>query len=296
MSLHKLSVHTHAAQLDAIEQLFTDHGALSILLEDAGDYPLLEPAPGEMPIWPDTLMAGLFADDHRFGELQQALQEQFGIPPAHIRQELLPQQDWVRTCIEDFKPTAFGSRLWICPSWHTPPDPQAASIILDPGLAFGTGTHPTTAMCLRFLDAHLQQDHTVLDYGCGSGILAIAALRLGAARACAVDIDPQALIATWENAMRNGVEDWQLSIIPPAQIPADVQFDLVLANILSGPLVALAPTLAGLCRVGGEIVLAGLLVRQVAEMTEAYQPWFNLQQVEEVEGWALMHGVRYHDG
>lgn len=292
MSLHKFSIRIASPQIEDIEHLLEEHGAISISMADAGDYPLLEPLPGEMPLWPDLVIAGLFANKHSFATLAKLLQARFNIPAACITQEVLPQQDWVRACIDDFKPMSFGSRLWICPSWHKAPDPEAVNIVLDPGLAFGTGTHPTTSLCLQFLDAHARTGDRILDYGCGSGVLAIAALALGAQTACAVDIDPQALVATWENAMRNHIDESRLRIIPPQDIPTEARFDRVMANILSGPLIGLAPTLAALTQINGDIVLAGLLSRQVPDIIDAYQPWFAMQAVAEQEDWVLLHGIR----
>lgn len=197
--------------------------------------------------------------------------------------------------MENFEPLKMGKRLWICPSWCEPPDPHAVNINLDPGLAFGTGTHPTTAMCLGELDATIQPGVNLIDYGCGSGILAIAGLKLGATKAFAVDNDPQAVTATWDNAQRNAITQDQLDVFLVSQ--ADTQgrlqpADLVIANILAGPLEALAPTLIDLMNPGGRLILAGLLSEQAAALIEAYKPWVALSAVQELEGWTLLAGPK----
>jgi ribosomal protein L11 methyltransferase len=197
-------------------------------------------------------------------------------------------QDWVRITQQQFEPLAISPRLWIVPSWHAPPDPQAINIVLDPGLAFGTGSHPTTYLCLDWLEHNLEPGASLIDYGCGSGILAIAARRLGAAKVTGVDIDAQALQASRYNAKQNGVEAGFVSTDEPGIEAADV----VIANILSGPLKVLAPLLAGLTHTGGHLVLSGILEAQASELTSIYQQWFEMLPVASRDGWVRLEGVR----
>ncbi|MFP4161519.1 MAG: 50S ribosomal protein L11 methyltransferase [Ectothiorhodospira sp.] len=275
-----------------VEDALLAQGAMSVMLQDAGDVPLLEPLPGEEPLWPELWVTGLFPRETDIGTVAGALATQLAIPPEHVRHEALPDRDWVRACMDDFHPIRFGERLWIVPTWHEAPEADAVNIRLDPGLAFGTGTHPTTAMCLRWLDAHPPEDLAVLDYGCGSGILAIGALKLGARHTWAVDIDPQAMTATRENAQRNGIAPEDLSTDLPEGLPAGETFDLTLANILASPLMALAPALAGRTHPGGRILLAGLLDRQAEELISTYTPWFDMGVADQQEGWTLLQGLR----
>ena len=210
--------------------------------------------------------------------------------PAHI-----PDQDWERAWMDNFHPMQMGERLWICPSWTTPPQPEAVNIILDPGLAFGTGTHPTTAMCLGSLDRYVTPGMQVIDFGCGTGILAIAALKLGAQHALAVDNDPQAIVATTQNAERNQVASEHLTVAVPEDVswaPFEGSADIVVANILAGPLEALAPQLKRLVKPEGRLILAGLLTDQAEALIDAYAPEIELTVEQEIEGWVLLGGKR----
>ncbi|MCG5501524.1 50S ribosomal protein L11 methyltransferase [Ectothiorhodospira lacustris] len=291
----QITIPAAAEQTETVEDALLDLGAISVMLRDAGDFPLLEPLPGETPLWPDTLVTGLFAAEADIPALTAALSQGLGLEPSRIHHEILPDQDWVRACMDDFKPIRFGRRLWIVPTWHEAPDPQAVNIRLDPGLAFGTGTHPTTAMCLGWLDRHSPVDQEVLDYGCGSGILAIGALALGARHAWGVDIDPQAMTATRENAQRNGIAPERLHAALPDALPDELRFDLTMANILAGPLIALAPALGRRTRAGGHIILAGLLDRQAEEVASAHDSWFEMSVADQQDGWTLLQGVRRSD-
>ena len=257
---------------------------------DAGDQALLEPAPGETPLWRETRLCALFADSAQPAVLAATLTAVLGLPGDAIRCERVADRLWEREWLKDFRPMRFGRRLWVCPAGQPPGSAAATVLELDPGLAFGTGTHPTTALCLEWLDEAVAGDERVLDYGCGSGILALAALRLGARAASAFDIDPQALQATRENAIKNDL-DGRIEIADRAEALGD-GFDIVLANILSGPLIALAPGLAARTRTGGALVLAGLLERQSGEVAQAYQPWFDIGPVAERDGWTLLAGRR----
>jgi len=264
-------------------------GAVSVTLEDAADDAVLEPAPGETPLWPTVIVKALFDADADRESLAAALAAACpDAPPARI--ELLPDRAWEREWLKDFRPMRFGRRLWVCPGGMAPGAPNAVRIELDPGLAFGTGTHPTTALCLEWLEAVDLTGREVVDYGCGSGILAIAAARLGARAVRAVDIDPQALIATHENAVRNRVSDRVHATGEPG-LP-DASADVVVANILAGPLVELAPPLALAVRHGGAIALSGILLEQADAVTAAYRPWFDIGIAATRDGWALLTGAR----
>ena len=266
-------------------------GAVSVTLQDAADQPVYEPPPGATPLWSQTRVVGLFEADADLAEVQAKLRAALArddLPGCRI--EIIEDRDWVRAWMDDFHPMQFGTHLWVCPSNQAPPDPQAVNILLDPGLAFGTGTHPTTALCLEWLDAHAPRAASVIDYGCGSGILAIAAALLGAREVHAVDIDPQALLATAQNAEANAVAD-AIQVKAPEQLPLR-HYDLVLANILAGPLQQLAPRFAELLRPGGAVVLSGLLEAQADEVAQSYAPWFDIEPKAVRAGWARLVGQR----
>ena len=251
-----------------LEEALWSAGAASLTYQDGADQPILEPGLHETPLWDSLVVtalfeAGIVVDD----VLRQLSQVLDGPLPPH-RVELLEDKDWLREWMKDYQPMQFGERIWVCPSWLEAPDPGAINLMLDPGLAFGTGTHPTTAMCLTQLDALPLAGKTVIDYGCGSGILAIAALLLGADKVIATDIDPQALAASRDNAERNGVAA-QLQLYLPQDMPQQ-PVDVVLANILAGPLVALADQLSGLLKPGGTLLLSGLLAEQQPALVKAY--------------------------
>jgi ribosomal protein L11 methyltransferase len=272
-----------------IEDALTLLGATSVTLEDAADNPVLEPAPGETPLWPTIRIRALFQADADRGAIEARLVE---LLPATtpLSFELLEDRPWEREWLRDFHPMRFGRRLWVCPDGHLAGDAQAVRVALDPGLAFGTGTHPTTALCLEWLDGSELSGCRVIDYGCGSGILAIAALRLGAAEALAFDIDPQARLATRDNAVRNGVAD-RLTVAATAPHKA-ASCDALVANILAGPLTELAGRFATLIRPGGRIALSGVLAEQAETVAAAYGPWFMISATTVRDGWALLSGSR----
>jgi ribosomal protein L11 methyltransferase len=279
--------------LDAgrVEQALEDVGALSVTLEDAGDEPIYEPDADKPSLWSDTRLTALFPADAHMDSVLMRLTSELGLkalPPHRI--EPLEDRDWAREWLKDFKPMRFGERLWICPTAYMPPDPSAINLILDPGLAFGTGTHATTALCLEWLDSAELKGALVVDYGCGSGILAIAAARLGAAAVWAVDNDPQALVASRDNAARNGVTDKLHICLPPA-FPA-MQADLLLANILAGPLVSLAPLFAAHLKPGGRLVLSGILKTQEPDIRRAYEAEFAELESQAKDDWIRIVAVR----
>ena len=290
MPFHQLVIELGRDELARAEDACTRLGAIALSLADAGDEPLLEPAPGVTPLWHEIRLRALFPEAPEPPLLAATLQAVLGLPAAAIHIEHLADRAWEREWLKDFRPMRFGRRLWVCPAGQRPEQLAPVVLELDPGLAFGTGTHATTALCLEWLDARPQDGLRVLDYGCGSGILALAALKLGATAASAFDIDPQALLATRENALKNGLSE-RIAVQSEADAIAG-PFDLVLANILAGPLVELAPRLAAHCRPGGALVLAGLLERQSAEVAQAYRPWFDIETAAERDGWNLLAGRR----
>ena len=275
------------------EEILLAHGAQSVTQVDAADDPVLEPAPGEAPLWPRTRTVGLFEEGADFAAVIAALRDTLPDGPAAIITTAdLEEQDWVRVWLRDWHPLKFGAHLWVSPRAKLAEvnDPGAVIVALDPGLAFGTGTHPSTALCLEWLAGARLEGKAVLDFGCGSGLLAIAALKLGAARATAVDIDPQALLATRENARANGVEARLQACAPEAFSGAPHQ--VVLANILATPLKVLAPLLCAHVAPGGSLVLAGILERQAEELQAAYAPYLRLAVADSEDGWILMTATR----
>jgi ribosomal protein L11 methyltransferase len=280
---------------DRVEEIFARHGAQSITFSDAADNPVLEPAPGETPMWRDTQIAALFSPEVDLALLRDDLRTSLNIDalPSHEVNELA-DREWEREWRKDFRPMRFGHRLWIIPGDSSVADENAVIVRLDPGLAFGTGTHATTALCLEWLDGLALQGATILDYGCGSGILAIAALKLGCVHAVAMDIDPQAVTATSSNAKNNGVED--ILRVSSSTDAIDGMFDVVVANILADPLIELAESIAGRVKSGCLLTVSGILSEQVAEVLTAYSPWIAFDEaVEREQGgqiWARLSGRR----
>jgi len=281
----------------SVEEILVRHGAQSVTFSDAGDVPVLEPGPGETPLWGNTRITGLFDPGVDMDDVLADLRSSLALDqlPDH-RLETLADRDWEREWLRDFGPMQFGRRLWVCPADSEPDRSNAVIVRLDPGLAFGTGTHATTAMCLEWLDAIDLQGRTVLDYGCGSGVLAIAALKLGCKQAHAMDIDVQAVTATRENAAQNGVQDRLTVSAPEREI--DGQFDVVLANILAGPLVELAGSISDRVRSGGQLALSGILSEQAPEVLEAYAPWVDFDEPEfrqqDGQTWTRLTGRKRH--
>jgi ribosomal protein L11 methyltransferase len=287
----QLKLDSPPQQAEHISDLLSELGAAAVTFEDGADQPLFEPDPGETRLWNLTRVVGLFDAGADMPSVIEALKSALGAEaPAQFQINPVEDKDWERAWMDDFKPIRFGRNLWICPSWHTPDDPAAVNVMLDPGLAFGTGTHPTTALCLEWLDAHPPQGLEVIDYGCGSGILAIAAALLGANHVEAVDHDPQAIIATRDNADKNGVSA-KISAMLPGQFE-DKAVDLVLANILANPLLELAPRFADLVKPGGQIVLSGILAEQAEQILQRYRAWFDLEPPAQLDEWVRIDGRR----
>src|SRR5690606_14609255 len=266
-------------------------GAVSVTLTDAVDDAILEPAPGEVRLWPRTVLQALFPAEAAGPAAIVTLAEALDLPASHIRAERIADRVWEREWLKDFHPMRFGRRLWVVPHHAPPPeDPAAVIVRLDPGLAFGTGTHASTALCLTWLDAHFTAGQRMIDYGCGSGVLAVAAARLGAAAAHGFDIDPQALIATRDNAAANAVAAQVQVHDEAATLPGEV--DVVVANILAGTLVELAPRLCARLAPGGRLVLAGILKQQVHEVRAGFAPHLALTVFAERDGWSALAGRR----
>ena len=264
-------------------------GAIAVTFVDADERdasPVLEPGPGEFRLWPTARIQALFPADADRDGILRALSRALGVDPTHLRAREVADRVWEREWLRDFHAMRFGRRLWVCPHHEQVNEPGAAVVRLDPGLAFGTGTHPTTALCLEWLDTHPPVDGTVVDFGCGSGVLALAALRLGARSASCFDIDPQALIATHDNASANGLSERMRLCNSAGAIPRGA--DLLLANILSGPLVELARCFTDILAPAGTLVLSGLMEREVAEVKLAYEAWFDMRIFGVRESWVCL--------
>ena len=298
MAWIQLKVEVLPDQIEVIEDSMLLEGAQAVTLQDGADQPILEPELGTMPVWDKTIVIGLFDAEINGEQLIANMQELFSCDPAmkaHLfpkhKLELVEDKDWERAWMDNFHPMQFGDRLWVCPSWKDPEDKNAVNLMLDPGLAFGTGTHPTTAHCLRFLDQAVKGNELVVDYGCGSGILGIAALLLGSDRMLGVDNDPQALIATRQNAERNAINADKYDVVLPENT-RKVEADIMVANILAGPLMFLAENIAKLTKSGGKLALSGLLSHQADEVRQAYEPWFNMDGMEQMDDWIILTGTK----
>jgi ribosomal protein L11 methyltransferase len=278
-------------QAATYEDALLEVGAVSVTFMDAEDQPIFEPDLGTTPLWSNTHLLALFEGDADGEQVLAHLRLLTGDELPEHQVERIEDQDWERSWMDNFQPMRFGRRLWIVPSWHAAPEPEAVNLLLDPGLAFGTGTHPTTALCLQWLDDQELSGCNVLDFGCGSGILAIAALLLGAERAVGTDIDPQALEASRDNAGRNGIDPARFPLYLPQDLPAE-RADVVVANILAGPLVQLAPQITGLVKQGGRLALSGILAEQADEVRAAYAEAFELDPTAEQDGWVRISGIR----
>jgi ribosomal protein L11 methyltransferase len=277
---------TSASLAPRCEDELLARGAAAVTLEDGADQALFEQGRGEQ-LWQQTSVTGMFPADTDTDQLWQSL-------PQELREqslqsaEILEDKDWEREWMQHYQPLQYAPGLWICPSWIQPPEPEAVNIMLDPGLAFGTGTHPTTAMCLQQLSTLDLGSSELIDFGCGSGVLAIGALLLGARSALAVDTAPQALVATRSNAQRNHISEQRLRVCLPSALNGNEQADLVVANILAGPLCELAPQLCRQLRPGGTLLLSGILAEQVNMLRESYE--LDLCIAAEKDGWVALRG------
>lgn len=287
----RVEVCLNADEASAVEQTLLSIGAISIELSDAGDNAILEPAPGATPLWNDVRLRGLFAADVDKSTITEAIEGVLGRSPGQpLRFDQLAERDWLAEFEQSLSPMHFGERLWVYPTGHDCPEPDAPGISMDPGLAFGSGSHATTSLCLEWLADQSLSDMKVLDYGCGSGILALASIALGARFAAATDIDPQALLAAHINAQRNGMLD-SLAIGAPRSLGSGAQFDVIVANILSNTLIELAPTLQGYARSGARIALSGILADQITQVSAVYAQWVRFSVPARREDWAMLHGT-----
>jgi len=295
MAWLSLKIEADEQTAGVLSEALLELGALAADIEDANaetdrEQPIFgEPGEPVGSLWQNSIVSGLFAEDADIPAILAAATEaaHLTVTPRY-RVDAVAEQDWVRLTQSQFDPIQISPRLWIIPTWHTPPDPAAINLILDPGLAFGTGSHPTTRLCLEWLDRNICGGECVLDYGCGSGILAIAALKLGAGRVLGVDIDPQAMLSSRQNAGQNqAAAEFYLPDAAPK-----IQVDVVVSNILANPLKVLAPMLAQAVRPGGQIVLSGVLAPQAEETLAVYRQWFDIDIAGEVEGWVCLAGVK----
>jgi len=286
----QVKVESDPERAPAVEEALNAAGALSVTLEDGGDVPLLEPDPGQMPLWAATRVVALFDADVERDTVAEALAHLDDAEAQAPVFEQLPDREWSRAWLDDWEPMRFGDHLWVAPLESPVDDPAATVVRLDPGLAFGTGTHATTALCLRWLETRAPTGRSALDFGCGSGILAIAALLLGARRAHGIDVDPQALEASRANARTNAVSAYLT--LAEGDTPVGGPFDIVVANILAGPLIQAAPALAAQQSPGGVIALAGVLREQAEDVIAAFATYYTLAEVDDEDGWVLLSGTR----
>lgn len=288
----KLSIGVHGDQTEQLSDLLTEAGAVAVTVEAGNEEEIFEPEVGTTPFWGESKVIGLFPVESNLAQVLTFV-KQAVYPHAILNHviEQLEDQDWQKLCTDQFKPICFANKLWVSPSWDHPPNDQKPVVWLDPGLAFGTGAHPTTALCLEWLATQVQPDQRVVDYGCGSGILGVAAIKLGAKECWAVDNDPQALEATMENAKRNNLNFEQIQAVLPEDLPK-LEVDLLVANILANPLVSLAPVLGKLLKRGGKIALSGILHYQVKMILDAYTPLFRFDPPVQKEEWVLLSGVK----
>ena len=289
----QLRVSTNEEKAEQVSDMLMGWGAQAVSFVDAQDTPIYEPMPGEVIYWTNTIVVGLFDAEHPMDKVVKQLEQvSFFKDGVDYKLEQLEDKDWEREWMDNFHPIKFGSRLWVCPSWREIPDPTAVNVMLDPGLAFGTGTHPTTALCMQWLDATIEPQQTVVDFGCGSGILGIAALKLGAQRVVGVDIDPQAIEASTANAKRNNVEG-QIELYLPKNQPKDFQADVVVANILAGPLAELKQIISSYVKPGGKLALSGILASQAQSVIDAYSDEFSFEPIAVQEEWVRLSACKH---
>lgn len=290
MNWNQITFFANQINAEAISDYLHELGALAVTLKEGGEEEIFEPLPGETPLWQQTQVVGLFDQEIDIQVVLNLVGSKFSHAIAQHFIEEIEDQNWERAWLNDFKPMQFGENLWIIPSTYEPEAPNAINIFLDPGLAFGTGTHATTAMCLKWLDFNPPVNKCVVDYGCGSGILAIAAVKLGAAKVDAVDIDPQALEATRANAINNKV-DQNINTFLPDKFSTKL-VDILLANILAKPLIQFAKSFADIVMPEGKILLSGILAEQADEVLHAYEPYFEMVLADSQDGWVLLSGTR----
>lgn len=287
MSWLKISFAIQKARLDIVSEKLEQAGAQAVTIEDAGDHALFDLLDGEQPVWDSSLVTGLFNAETGVDTVLSELVNTFA-PDAlpEFRIEELADQDWERSWMDRFQPMQYGHNLWVCPTWCEPPEPGASNIMLDPGLAFGSGSHETTRLCMQWLSTQELAGKSVIDYGCGSGILAIAALKLGAVNALGVDIDPQALQASRQNAELNQVSEC-LQLVLPENVPEQAAADIIFANILAGTLIELKSQLLGFRKAAGILILSGVLQSQKSLIVQEFEAGNSIQVVNEGD-WLMM--------
>ena len=288
----QFNIEASPQKTEQIENAVLDAGAVSVTLQDAADQPILEPGVGETPLWDSCILTALFPASIDTSTTEQQIQANLSFSLCSSWQ-LVEDKDWSQEWKKHFKPVACSDcRLWICPSWIEAPQPDAVNLRLDPGLAFGTGSHPTTMLCLNWLEKQTLQGKTLIDFGCGSGILGIAALLLGAEKVWAIDNDPQALLASRDNAQRNGIEDERLITLLPEEIPSEAKADIMVANILAKPLIDLAPQISKLTLNNGQLCLSGILSHQVDQVSAAYTEKFIFADSVIEDNWAQLAATK----
>jgi len=293
MAWQQLTIATNQELAPSFEKLIEELGSLSVTMTDGADQAIYEPPLETTPLWQQVLVTGLFEEDLDLSQAQQYLKQHIGSSSDwNFTLEVLEDKVWERVWLEHFKPVKFGDHFWVCSTEHKIPEPNATIMRLDPGLAFGTGTHPTTALCLEWLATHPLNGSNIIDFGCGSGILAIAALILGAKRAIGIDIDPQALIATNDNADKNSVTD-RIQVYSHLNYPKNAQ-PIVIANILAEPLVTLSKELSALVEPGGQLILSGILSEQAEQVMQAYVDEFKFSPIMTQDGWVCLHAIKQH--
>ncbi len=291
MAWQQIKINVKASDAEGVGDMLSQYEAQAVTFVDAKDTPMYEPKPGEILLWPDTQVIGLFDALDDLEPIVNAVKSHFPSSDNFVFViDQLEDKDWIREWMENFHPMRFGKRLWICPSWRDIPDETAVNIMLDPGLAFGTGTHPTTSLCLQWLDSENLQDKVVVDFGCGSGILGIAALKLGAIKVIGIDIDPQALQSSRNNAIRNKVSD-SLFLYMPEEQPT-LQADIVIANILAAPLRDLSKVITEFCKEGGQLVMSGILSEQAMTVIDCYRNSFIFDPITSQGEWIRLSATK----
>ena len=291
MAWIQVRINANKENADLISDLLVEAGSASVTFIDSKDSPIYEPKIGTVQLWADTTVIGLFDANHDMDSVVTLVKAGTGNDDSLVYKiEQLEDKDWEREWMDNFHPIQFGEKLWICPSWRDIPDPNAVNVLLDPGLAFGTGTHATTSLCLKWLESQDLTGKTVVDFGCGSGILGIAAIKLGAERMIGIDIDPQALEASLDNANRNGVAD-KLEVYLPENQP-EFTADIVVANILAQPLRELCSVILGLLKPGGKIAMSGILEEQAQSVADVYEPFIELDDIAIEGDWTRVSGTK----
>lgn len=290
----QLNIVTPRNLVERLEDALLDSGAASVTLQDNADQPIFEPGLGETPLWDTVRITALYDAHINTAETTTTAANAFGESLPEYAWELLEDKDWEREWMSNYHAIRCGEHLWICPSWQQPPEPDKVNLMLDPGLAFGTGTHPTTFMCMQWIDQQNFLGLDIVDYGCGSGILGIATLLMGARKVIGVDIDPQALLATTENAKRNHLPADAMPVYLPPRCPK-IKADILLANILAGPLADLASTLNDLTKLGGKICLSGILAAQAESVKSAYNQWFDFDPTLQQDEWVRLTATKVRD-